>query len=315
MGPDRVPVRVSDRAPVILVAGSLHMDVLIDAPHLPRLDETVTGTGVRYAFGGKGGHQALAAARMGAKVEMAGMVGTDDFGPELIRRLDQGRVGRAQVLATDGPSGMSVAVCQPDGSHGAVIVSGANLRFRPERVAFPRECAAMLLQNEVPDIVNTYLARRAATLRIKVILNAAPTRVLPVELLQMTDLLVVNRSGAADLLGQSETGLDPVAAAVALGKRGPGAVIVTMGSDGLAIWSGQSALRQPAFSVKVRSAHGAGATFLGALAAEWARGAALEAAARFGQAAAALAVSSTVDARAMIGSGDVRALLKASADF
>jgi ribokinase len=299
-----------DAAPVILVAGSLHMDVMVDAPHLPRLDETVTGTGVSYAFGGKGGNQALSAARMGAKVEMAGMVGTDDFGPDLIRRLDQGRVGRAQVLSTEGASGMSIALCQPDGGYGAVIVSGANLKFRPERIAFPRGCSAILLQNEVPEVVNIYLARRASSTRIKVIVNAAPVRPMPVDLLQVTDLLVVNRVEAADLLGQSDQGLDAVAAAIALGKRGPKAVIVTMGGDGLAVWNGQSASRQSPFAVKLRSSHGAGDAFLGALAAEWMRGATLEAAARFGQAAAALTVSSTHDARSKIAQGDVRAFLK-----
>jgi ribokinase len=303
---------VSNTAPVILVAGSLHMDVIVATPHLPRLDETVTGTDVSYAFGGKGGNQALAAARMGARVDMAGMVGTDDFARDLLRALDQGRVGRTQVQGVDGPSGMSVALLRPDGGYGAVIVSGANLKFRAERVAFPRDCAAILLQNEIPEAVNIHLARRAQSARIKVILNAAPMRAMSAELLRLTDLLVVNRGEAADLLGQDETALDPVAAAVALGNLGPRAAIVTMGGDGLALWSGQEAMRHPAFAVRVRSSHGAGDAFIGALAAEWMRGATLAAAARFGQAAAALAVSSTPDARSRISDGDVRAQLKAA---
>lgn len=298
--------------PVILVAGSLHMDVKIETPHLPRLDETVTGTGVAYAFGGKGGNQALAAARMGAKVDMAGMVGTDDFARDLIRALDQGRVGRTQVQVVDGPSGMSVALMRPDGGYGAVIVSGANLKFRAERIAFPRDCAAILLQNEIPESVNVHLARRAQSARIKVILNAAPMREMSPELLRLTDLLVVNRVEAADLLGQDDTTLDPVAAAVALGNLGPHAAIVTMGEDGLALWTGQEATRHPAFPVRVRSSHGAGDAFIGSMAAEWMRGESLATAARFGQAAAALAVSSTDDARSRISEGDVRAHLKAS---
>ena len=254
-----------DPAPVILVAGSLHMDVIVDTPHLPRLDETVTGRDVRYAFGGKGGNQALSAARMGARVDMAGMVGTDDFAQELTRALDQGRVGRVQVQAVDGPSGMSVALLRPDGGSGAVIVSGANLKFRAERVSFPKDCRAILMQNEIPEAVNVHLARRAASARIKVIVNAAPMREMSPELLRMTDLLVVNRVEAADLLGQSEASLDPVAAAVALGNLGPRAAVVTMGADGLALWSGEQASRHPAFAVRARSSHGAGDAFIGAL--------------------------------------------------
>lgn len=303
---------VIEPAPVLLVAGSLHMDVLVDAPHLPRLDETVTGTGVGYQFGGKAGNQALAASRMGARVEMAGMVGTDDFARDLLRGLDQGRVGRTQVLSADGPSGMSVALCQPDGGYGAVIVSGANLKFRAETVVFPKACKAILLQNEVPEAVNTYLARRAGSARVRVILNAAPMRAMAPELLRLTDLLVVNRVEAADLLGLPDASLDPVSAAVALGHLGPAAVIVTMGADGLALWNGQAATRVAAFAVRVRSSHGAGDAFVGALAAEWMRGTTLEVAARFGQAAAALVVSFTVEGRAKMTEGGVRAFLRAA---
>lgn len=285
------------------------MDVLVDTPHLPRLDETVTGSGMRYAFGGKGGNQALAAARMGAKVDMAGMVGTDDFARDLLAALDRGRVGRTQVLAVEGPSGMSVALCLPDGAYGAVIASGANLRLRAERIAFPRDCAALLMQNEVPEPVNLALARRAGSARIKVILNAAPMRPMLLDLLRLTDLLVVNCGEAADLLGQGQDRMDAVAAAVALGKLGPRAVIVTLGADGLALWSGPSARREAGFAVAARSSHGAGDAFVGALAAEWARGASLESAARFGQAAAALTVAAIPDARTRLGEGEVRAFL------
>ncbi len=298
-----------DLPPVLLVAGSLHLDVMVEASHIPRVDETVAGTAVRYAFGGKGGNQALAAVRMGAKVDMAGMVGTDDFSRDLLAALDKGRVGRTQVLPVEGPSGMSVALSLPDGSYGAVIVSGANLKFRPERVAFPKDCTALLLQNEIPEAVNLYLARRAGSMRIKVIVNAAPMRAMPPELMRLADLLVVNRGEAADLLGVSEQDLDPVAAAVALGKHGPGSVVVTLGAEGVAQWSGTSATRSSGFAVAARASHGAGDAFIGALAAEWARGATFEAAVRFGQAAAALTVAATPDARLRLSEGEVRACL------
>lgn len=162
------------RDPVILTAGSLHLDVIVETPHLPRLDETVTGQGVTYAFGGKGGNQAVAASRMGAQSHMAGAVGTDSFAQTLLATLDAEGVHRAGVQTQPGPSGMSVALLNPTGGYGAVIVSAANLAFQPQATAFPKGCSTLILQNEIPESANLFLARRALSLGLTIILNAAP---------------------------------------------------------------------------------------------------------------------------------------------
>ena len=295
--------------PVLLCAGSLHHDVIVDAPGLPRADQTMVGSAVRYAFGGKGGNQAAAAARAGAEVHMAGAVGSDDAAMLLRSALDMAGVRRSAVQTHPGPSGMSVAISLPDGAYGAVIVSGANLLFRPEAVLFPKDCAALLLQSEIPEAANLALAQRARAAGVRVILNAAPARAVAPDLLALTDLLVVNRGEAADLLGRAETGLDATRAAEDLGKQGPRAVIVTLGGDGLVVAeAGQLAL-QSANRVKVVSTHGAGDAFIGALAAEWAGGASLVAAAAFGQAAAGLHVSLPLDQRPTIDAAMIRATL------
>jgi ribokinase len=293
--------------PVILCAGSLHHDVLIDAPTLPRPDQTVTGQSLRTAFGGKGGNQAAAAARAGAEVHMAGAVGSDDAAMVLRSALDAAGVHRGAVQTHSGPSGMSVAITLPDGSYGAVIVSGANLLFRAEAVTFPKGCSALMLQSEVPEPANLHLAQRARAAGLRVIVNAAPARPLSADLLATLDLLVVNRGEAADLLAQPEAALDPIAAATALQAKGPGAVIVTLGGQGLALAEGGAAIHQPARPVTLISSHGAGDAFLGALAAEWARGTPLAQAAAFGQAAAALQVSLPPDQRATIDEAMIRA--------
>ncbi|OYX23277.1 MAG: hypothetical protein B7Z10_11555, partial [Rhodobacterales bacterium 32-66-7] len=202
--------------PVILCAGSLHHDVIVDAPGLPRPDQTLTGSDVRYAFGGKGGNQAVAAARAGAEVHMAGAVGSDDIAITLRAALDAAGVRRAAVQAHPGPSGMSVAISLPDGSYAAVIVSGANLLFQPEAVQFPKACAALLLQSEIAEAADLALAQRARAAGIRVILNAAPARPVSAALLTSTDLLVVNKGEAADLLGRAEAGLDAERAAADL---------------------------------------------------------------------------------------------------
>jgi ribokinase len=298
---------------VILCAGSLHHDIIVDAPGLPRVDQTLAGSGVRTAFGGKGGNQAAAAARTGVEVHMAGAVGSDDAAMILRAALDDAGVRRAGVQTHPGPSGMSVAISLPDGSYGAVIVSGANLLFRPEAVAFPKRCALLLLQSEVPEPANLNLAQRARSAGVRVVLNAAPARVVSRALLNCLDLLVVNRGEAADLLSRPEAGLDAELAAADLRALGPKASIVTLGSDGLVMAEAGGTVRQAARVVEVVSTHGAGDAFIGALAAEWARGVGLPTAAAFGQAAAALHVSLPVEQRAGINEAAIRASLEATA--
>lgn len=295
--------------PVILCTGSLHHDVIVTAPGLPRPDQTLQGSAVRYAFGGKGGNQAVAAARAGARAHMAGALGTDDIATTLRRALDEAGVDHTGVQTHPGASGMSVAISLPDGEYGAIIVSGANLLLDAEAVAFPPDCALLILQSEIMETANLTLARCARAASIRTILNAAPARPVAPDLLQLTDLLVVNRGEAADLLGLEEGGLDLPKAATDLAGRGPGSVIVTLGGEGLVIAEGGKVTPQPAPKVRLISSHGAGDMFIGALAAEWARGSSLADAARFGQAAAALHVSTPLEDRGKITETAIRARL------
>lgn len=274
-------------APGILVVGALHLDVVVTAERLPRLDETLPGRAVDYVVGGKGANQALAAARAGGRVAMAGRVGADAFAQTLLAALDAAGVDRAQVRRTPGASGMSVAIVDARGGYGAVIVSAANLALRADEIAVPPGTTLVLLQNEIPEAVNLEVAQAARAAGARVVLNAAPARALPEELWAALDLLVVNRGEAAALTGVTEADLDPSEAARALRARGPGAVIVTLGADGLVCAAPDGVRARPAQRVAVASTHGAGDAFLGALAAAWAGGADLVDAAEAGQAAAA----------------------------
>jgi ribokinase len=288
--------------PAILIAGSLHLDVLVAAPHLPRMDETVTGLGVTYAFGGKGGNQAVACARMGAKSHMAGAVGHDSFAATILSTLDREGVDRSQVARVEGASGMSVAITEPDGGYGAVIVSAANLQFDPARVAFPRGCDVLILQNEVPEAANLFLARRAASAGIRVVLNAAPARPMSPELLGLTDLLIVNKGEAAALTGQDADTLSPMGTARALEDQVAGNVLITLGRHGVASVDDI----YPATPVRVISTHGAGDAFTGALATLWAQDATMVEAISFAQTAAALHCATPPDQRHSITAARVR---------
>ncbi len=162
-----------------------------------------------------------------------------------------------------------------------------------------------MLQNEIPPEANLFLARRAASAGIRVVLNAAPARAMEDDLLALTDLLIVNRGEAADLTGQDEARLSPMGTARALEERIAGHAIITLGGQGCASVDDIHA----AHDVPVISTHGAGDAFAGALTTLWAQDATLREAITFAQSAAALHVSTPVDQRHRITTAKVRLFL------
>jgi ribokinase len=284
---------------VVLVVGSLHHDIMIEAPHLPRVDETAVGRRWWPKFGGKGGNQAVAAAAAGVAARMAGAVGRDGFGAFLTAALDAGGVDRRFVAEVEGTgSGMSVAIVEDGGDYAATIVSGANLRIDPatlEEAALWEGVAVLILQNEVPEAVNLAAARAARARGVRVVLNAAPARDLPKDIEGLVDVLVVN-AVEAEMMGAGVVdGLEAAARAAEALARRFAAVVVTAGAKGLAARAEGVALALPAVPVTVVSSHGAGDCFTGTLAAALARRAGLEAACRAASDAAARHVSRAVD--------------------
>ena len=282
----------------VFVVGALHLDVVVDAPRLPLLDETLFGKAVAYRFGGKGGNQALAAARMGAGVAMAGRVGGDAFGVQVLETLAASGVDHSQVRKAAGATGMSVAIVEDTGEYGAVVVSGVNQTIDPEEVDAGR-ARVVLLQNEIPEAVNLAVVRsgRAET---TIILNAAPARKVPPDLMAGVDILVVNRVEAAQMTGLDPDRFDAEIAAKELALLGPPAVVVTLGADGAVVLENGRLDRVTPPIRANGSAHGAGDAFVGALAAEIARGSKLIEAVEFASASAACFVSLAPDDRPTI---------------
>jgi ribokinase len=281
----------------VIVCGSLHLDIMVYSPSLPRPDETVTGTKWAQQCGGKGGNQAVMAARSGARVAMIGRVGADDFGARLLKNLVDAEVdSRAVLVDQTVGSGMSAAIVRDDGDYGAVIVSGANLRLEPKAVAQQWKAVGgarvLVLQNEIPAPANLAAAGAAHADGAFVIMNAAPARVMARELLDQIDCLVVNRIETEMLSGDPVR--NPTNAASALSKIGARIrnVIVTLGGEGLVFKSADGAISTiSAKKVEVSSSHGAGDCFVGALAAKVAAGVPLPEAAEFANARAAAHVA------------------------
>ena len=283
----------------VIVCGSLHLDIMLYAPTLPRPDETVTGQRWERKCGGKGGNQAVVAARAGARTAMIGRIGADDFGAQLRAHLEAVGVEHSAVTTdAETGSGMSAAIVQDDGDYGAVIVSGSNLRVDPQAAAGAWTqlggARVLLLQNEAPEAVSIAVARAAKAAGAKVLLNAAPARAMSADLLSLIDILIVNRVEAAMLAEVAvETREGAFVAASRLAAFGR-SIIVTLGGGGLVV----QPHAEPAFwiapkPVKVVSTHGAGDCFVGSLATRLARGDDLRAAAEFANLAAAAHVSAT----------------------
>ena len=280
----------------VLVVGSLHYDIMVKADHLPRKDETAVGNLWYPKFGGKGGNQAVAVARAGVPCRMFGAVGADDFGTFLRRALQAGGVDDAFVATLpDVGSGMSVAILDRAGDYAATIVSGANLRIDPaalEDEVLWQDAGLLILQNEVPEALNIAAAWQARERGVRTLLNAAPARPLPPELVALVDVLVVNAVEAEMMGTDPVVSLDRAAVAAEQLVGQFQAVIVTAGSLGLAAASqGVAAFVLPAEKVKAVSSHGAGDAFIGTLCAALVQNATLRAACEAASHAAALHVS------------------------
>lgn len=287
-----MPSSVNQQTPTVVVVGSLHYDIMIDAPHQPQTGETLAGSRWYPKFGGKGGNQAVAASRAGCTTHMVSAVGDDDFGTYLLRQLASANVSVEYVQAVRGTgSGMSVAINDRSGDYAAVIVSGANLKIDPvalESETLWEQAAVLLLQNEVAESLNLSAALRARQSDVLICCNAAPARHLSAQLAELVDILIVNEIEAAYLCDQPVDSTESAqAAAVTLARRYP-TVVVTAGAKGLAVATKKGdVFYLPAREVELVSTHGAGDVFTGTLCAALAGGDSLsDAAARANEAAA-----------------------------
>lgn len=256
-----------------LVVGSVNVDLVVRVAHLPAPGATVVGGELARYAGGKGGNQAAALARLGARTALVAAVGDDAGGRWSVEQLAAAGVDTAGVLRVEGAATGTAFVAVDAGGDNLIVVSpGANAQCPP-----PAEVSAdvVVVQLEVPvaTVLQSLRAARAAGART--VLNAAPPAALPAELWPLVDLLVVNE-----------------AEAVAFGRDLPvGATVVTMGAGGAAVVVAGRTVTVPAPAVDVVDTTGAGDCFTAAAALACAEGADPVQAARFAVAAAALSVT------------------------
>jgi ribokinase len=277
----------------VVVIGSLNRDISVLAPRLPVPGESVTGREHFFGPGGKGANQAVAAARLGARVAMVGRVGADDYGAALVAGLEKERIDVSAIVVDEAaPTGIAVITID-DGAENTIVVSpGANMRLTSDDVQHSVDVIAaapvVLVQLEVP--MEAVLAAAEAATGV-FCLNPAPARPLPLALLDRIDLLVPNRSELAILADSTEATDVSEAIATARGLGHRGATVVTLGGDGAVIVDGDRATEVSSPDVAAVDPTGAGDAFCGALASQLSKGRSLGEAVEWAVAAGALAVT------------------------
>jgi len=247
----------------VAVVGSCNIDLVARCAALPRPGETVLARSFTTIVGGKGANQAIAAGRAGARCAIVGAVGDDAYGEEIRSTLREANVDVGGLRTVAGPSGTALIFVDDAGENSIVVVSGANSTLTTLGEDDRRiidEADALLFQLEIPIEIVVAAATRAHGLRV---LNAAPARPLPNELLDVIDLLVVNEAEGTAIVPASRAGEDLRAALLRLVPR----VAITIGADGVLYADRDGAhLEVAAPKVTAVDTTGAGDTFTGLLA-------------------------------------------------
>ena len=276
----------------IVVVGSLNMDLVVRTPRHPEIGETIIGTEFQTFPGGKGANQAVAAARLGGAVRMVGRVGSDSFGESLLSTLVADGVD-TRFIRRDPEASTGVALITVDeaGRNTIVVASGANAQLTPKDVSDAeelfRDAAVLVLQLESPIPAITQAIELARKYGARVILNPAPARKLEYNFLRGVDYLIPNQTELSLL-----TGLDSIQESIAyLHNVGIAHLIVTLGEDGSIVAENGQVIQLKALPVKAIDTTAAGDAFVGAFAVALTESLDTLSAAKWGNAAGAIAVT------------------------
>ncbi|MFO7615830.1 MAG: ribokinase [Bacteroidales bacterium] len=280
----------------LVVIGSSNQDLVISVPHIPLAGETVLGGQSRLHFGGKGANQAVAAARTGGRVLFITRLGNDLFGRGMMDHFRREGLSEQGILVDpDEPTGLAQIWVSGRGENSIAVAPGANNHLLPSAIEpfidLIKGTQVLLLQLEIPPETVQYAARIAAGAGVRVILNPAPARPLPDELLRQVWLLTPNESEAALLTGVEVEDIQTAQQAGALLlDRGVENVIITLGEKGSVLCNREGFRHFPAYLVPVVDTTAAGDVFNGSLAVAIAWGKGLAEAIPFSSAAAAVSV-------------------------
>ena len=276
----------------VLVIGSLNADLVVRSPRFPQPGETISGGDLLTIPGGKGANQAVAAARQGTNVAMVGRVGKDNFAPFLVENLNVNHVNTMHVAQDNAATGTAIIIVDENGQNSIVLSAGANGKVDSQDVDSAPDAKILLLQFEIPMDSVLHAAKRYKTKGTTVILNPAPARQIPEELLTLIDILVPNESELSLLTNMPVTDIKSAElAAQEILKRGVKTVIVTMGSKGALLVTDAQVKQVDTYNVEVVDTTAAGDAFIGGFASAMLHSKSLEESVRYGCACGALATT------------------------
>jgi ribokinase len=254
--------------PDILVIGSLNADLVVRAPRFPQPGETISGEDLQIIPGGKGANQAVAAARQGVSVAMVGRVGKDSFGPFLLESLKSNQVETSNVFMDESATGTAIIIVDSSGQNSIVLSAGANGKVSPHDVdSLDTDARILLLQLEIPLETVVHAAQWGKQNGMAVILNPAPARRLPDELIASADFILPNETELNLLTGVTVNDRNSAEeAARLLLKRGAKNVVITLGEKGALVVNDKDAKHIDAYQVKVVDTTAAGDAFIGGFA-------------------------------------------------
>ena len=312
----------------ILTVGSLNMDQVVQLDRLPVMGETLLGAGsLRLVPGGKGANQAVAMARLGAAVTMAGRVGRDPFGTHLLQSLQTDGVDTSLIVVDEHEaSGVAFIFLSPQGDNAIVVASGANMRVGADVAQMQQinaalaQVDALVLQLETPLETVKTLIIAGHQAGVPVVLNLAPAQALPLDILRQLEVLIVNETEACLLLDTLANGQQPPAAitnlseassmAMNLHSRGIAKVIITLGAQGAILAYSGNTVHVPPPSVRVVDTTAAGDCFAGAFTVALTEGQEISHALRFAVYASALKVTKFGAQSGLPTRAEVEALLR-----
>ena len=277
----------------VLVIGSLNADLVVRAPHFPKPGETISGEDLHIIPGGKGANQAVAAARQGASVAMIGRVGKDSFGPFLVENLRSDHVNVSHVFVDDSATGTAIIVVDANGQNSIVLSAGANGKVSARDITgLDLEAKVLLLQLEIPLESVIHAAKWGRQKGMTVILNPAPARELPDELIANADYIVPNETELSLLTAVPVADAESAEqAAKILLKRGAKNVIVTLGSQGALFVSEHKTIQAASYQVDVVDTTAAGDAFIGGFASALLRDLEIDEVVKYANACGALAAT------------------------
>jgi ribokinase len=271
----------------IAVIGSSSMDLVVTSKKRPGAGETVLGESFKTVPGGKGANQAVAAARLGAEVNMIGCVGDDHHGDAILRNFKNNGVKTDHVEPVTGVESGTAHIILAEGDNSIVVVKGANDYITPSYINKKAEliesCDLVMIQQEIPEETVAFVAELCQKVNVPLLLNPAPARPISQQVLDLATYMTPNEH-EADVLFSGQAMNESL-------RMYPEKVFITEGAAGVRYFNGQEEVLIPSFKVEAVDTTGAGDTFNAAFGTAIAEGKTLAESILFGNRAASLSVT------------------------